>query len=71
MILAGRIPAFGQPDLGLFGADDGIRTRDPHLGKVSPTPARTGLIAPDLRKPFLLRRIVPHRFATSRGLSAA
>ena len=22
------------PDLRFFGADDGIRTRDPHLGKV-------------------------------------
>ena len=23
------------PDLGTIGADDGIRTRDPHLGKVT------------------------------------
>ena len=38
-----RKPQFGdlqRPDLGICGADDGIRTRDPHLGKEK-------VIAPD------------------------
>jgi len=30
-----RSPACTAPTCGFSGADDGIRTRDPHLGKVA------------------------------------